>query len=131
MFAEKTLRKAAQNWALRVGQAIEDGPALFGDGYTEVRYEDLLERPNEEVERLLGFLGVDTDERLVEHCVGSASFEKLSRGRERGQEDPSSFYRKGVAGDWKNHFSEEDRRVFKEEAGELLIRLGYEDDLDW
>jgi hypothetical protein len=67
----------------------------------------------------------------VESCVGSASFEKLSRGRERGQEDPSSFYRKGVAGDWKNHFSKEDRRVFKEEAGELLIRLGYEDDLDW
>ena len=131
MFAEKTLRKAAQNWALRVGQAIEDGPALFGDGYTEVRYEDLLERPHEEVERLLGFLGVDTDERLVEHCVGSASFEKLSRGRERGQEDPSSFYRKGVAGDWKNHFSEEDRRVFKEEAGELLIRLGYEKNGGW
>ena len=60
MFAEKTLRKAAQNWALRVGQAIEDGPALFGDRYAEVRYEDLLERPNEEVEKLLGFLGVDT-----------------------------------------------------------------------
>src|ERR671910_816836 len=131
MFAEKTLRKAAQNWALRVGRAIEDGPALFGDRYTEVRYEDLLERPNEEVEKLLGFLGVDTDERLVEHCVSSASFEKLSRGRQRGQEDPSSFYRKGVAGDWRNYFSEEDRRVFKEEAGELLIRLGYEEDLDW
>jgi hypothetical protein len=114
-----------------VGRAVEDGPALLGSDYTEVRYEDLLERPNEEVERLLGFLGVDTDERLVEHCVGSASFEKLSRGRERGQEDPSSFYRKGVAGDWKNHFSEEDRRVFKEEAGELLIRLGYEKNGGW
>jgi hypothetical protein len=131
MFAEKTLRKAAQNWALRVGQAIEDGSGLFGDCYTEVRYEDLLVRPNEEVKRLLGFLGVHTDERLVEHCVSSASFERLSRGRQRGQEDPSSFYRKGVAGDWRYYFSEEDRRVFKEEAGELLIRLGYEDDLDW
>jgi LPS sulfotransferase NodH len=131
MFAEKTLRKAAQNWDLRVGRAVEDGPALFGDRYTEVRYEDLLERPNEEVERLLGFLGVDTEETLVERCVSSASFEKLSKGRERGQEDPSSFYRKGVAGDWKNHFTEEDRRVFKEEAGELLIRLGYENDGGW
>jgi Sulfotransferase domain len=131
MFAEKTLRKAAQNWDLRVGRAIEDGPALFGDRYAEVRYEDLLERPNEEVRRLLGFRGVGTDETLVERCVGSASFEKLSKGRERGQEDPSSFYRKGIAGDWKNHFTEEDRRAFKEEAGELLIRLGYEEDLDW
>ena len=131
MFAEKTLRKAAQNWDLRVGQAVEDGPALLGDDYTEVRYEDLLEHPNEEVERLLGFLGVDTDETLVEHCVSSASFEKLSRGRERGEEDPSSFYRKGVAGDWENYFTEEDRRVFKEEAGELLIRLGYEKNNGW
>ncbi|MDQ3943299.1 MAG: sulfotransferase domain-containing protein, partial [Actinomycetota bacterium] len=96
-----------------------------------VRYEDLLEHPNEEVERLLGFRGVDTDERLVEHCVSSASFEKLSRGRERGQEDPSSFYRKGVAGDWKYLFDERDRQVYKEEAGELLIRLGYEKNDGW
>jgi hypothetical protein len=130
-FTEEWLRQAARHWRLLVGRAVEDGPALLGSDYIEVRYEDLLERPNEEVKRLLGFLGVDTDERLVEHCVSSASFEKLSRGRERGQEDPSSFYRKGVAGDWRTHFTEEDRRVFKEEAGELLIRLGYEDDLDW
>jgi len=131
MFAEKTLRKAAQNWDLRVGQAIEKGPALFGDAYTEVRYEDLLERPNEEVERLLGFLEVDTDGELVEYCVDSASFAKLSNGRERGEEDPSSFYRKGVSGDWKELFNERDKQVYKEEAGELLIRLGYEKDGGW
>ncbi|MGI9122546.1 MAG: sulfotransferase domain-containing protein, partial [Rubrobacter sp.] len=131
MFAEKTLRKAAENWGLRVGQAVEDGPALFGDRYTEVRYEDLLEHPNEEVGRLLGFLGVDKDEALVEHCVSQAGFEKLSKGRERGEEDPSSFYRKGIAGDWKNLFDEIDRQVYKEEAGELLIRLGYEKDGGW
>jgi len=131
MFAEKTLRKAARNWDLRVGRAVEDGPAMFGDRYTEVRYEDLLESPHEEVERLLGFLGMDADKALVERCVSSASFEKLSRGRERGQEDPSSFYRKGIAGDWKNLFNERDRQVYKEEAGELLIRLGYEKDGGW
>jgi hypothetical protein len=131
VFTEVWLRQAARNWRLLVGRAVEDGPAVLGSNYTEVRYEDLLVRPNEEVERLLGFLGVGTDEMLVEHCVSQASFEKLSRGRERGEEDPSSFYRKGVAGDWRNYFTEEDKRVFKEEAGELLIRLGYEEDFDW
>jgi hypothetical protein len=131
VFTEEWLRQAARHWRLLVGQAVEDGPALLGPNYTEVRYEDLLERPHEEVRRLLGFLGVDTDRTLVDGCVSAASFEKLSRGRERGQEDPSSFYRKGIAGDWKNHFTEEDRRIFKEEAGELLIRLGYEEDLNW
>jgi hypothetical protein len=131
VFTEEWLRQAARHWRLLVGRAVEDGPALLGSDYTEVRYEDLLVRPNEEIERLLDFLGVDTNETLVESCVNSASFEKLSRGRQRGQEDPSSFYRKGVAGDWRNYFTEEDRRVFKEEAGELLIQLDYEEDLDW
>jgi Sulfotransferase family len=131
MFSERTLRRTAQNWALRVGKAVEDGPTLFGEAYTEVRYEDLLLSPEEEVGRLLGFLGVDTESSLVERCVRSASFERLSRGRERGQEDPSSFYRKGVAGDWENLFEERDRQVYKEEAGELLIRLGYEKNGGW
>ena len=95
VFTEVWLRRAARNWRLLVGRAIEDGPTLLGPNYTEVRYEDLLDHPHAEVGRLLGFLGVDTDETLVEHCVGSASFQKLSKGRRRGQEDPSSFYRKG------------------------------------
>jgi hypothetical protein len=131
VFTEERLRQAARHWNLLVGRAVEDGPALLGDRYTEVRYEDLLEQPHREVGRLLGFLGVDAQQSVVERCVSSASFEKLSRGRERGQEDPTSFYRKGIAGDWKNLFNERDRRVFKEEAGELLIRLGYENDEGW
>jgi hypothetical protein len=131
VFAERTLRQAAQNWALRVGQAVEDGPALFGEAYTEVRYEDLLARPREEAGRLFEFLGVDAREKLVERAVNTASFEKLSKGRERGQEDPTSFYRKGVAGDWETLFNERDKEIYKEEAGDLLIRLGYEKGGGW
>jgi hypothetical protein len=67
----------------------------------------------------------------VRRCVESASFERLSRGRQRGEEDPSSFFRKGIAGDWQNVFTEEDKRVFKEEAGDLLIKLGYEESDQW
>lgn len=40
-------------------------------------------------------------------------------------------FRKGSVGDWRNHFDEEHRRVFKELAGDLLIELGYEQDVDW
>ena len=131
VFTEERLRGAARSWNTRVGKTAQDGPSLLGPNYTEVRYEDLLERPNQEVGRLLGFLGADTSEKAVRQAVGSASFEKLSKGRERGQEDTASFYRKGVAGDWNNYFTERDKEIYKEEAGELLIRLGYERDLDW
>lgn len=131
MFAERTLRRSARSWAVTVGKAVEHGPALFGANYTEVRYENLLEHPYEEAKRLFEFLEAETSEKIINHCVSSASFEKLSRGRERGQEDVMSFYRKGVAGDWKNFFNERDKQIYKEEAGELLIRLGYEWDYDW
>ncbi len=131
MFTEERLRGAARSWNARVGKTAQDGPALLGPNYTEVRYEDLLERPNQEVGRLARFLGADISEKAVQQAVGSASFEKLSKGRERGQEDTSSFYRKGIAGDWRNYFTERDREIYKDEAGELLIRLGYERDLDW
>jgi hypothetical protein len=131
MFTEERLRGAARSWNARVGKTAQDCPALLGPNYTEVHYEDLLERPNEEVGRLARFLGADTSEKAVQQAVGSASFEKLSKGRERGQEDTSSFYRKGVAGDWNNYFTERDKEIYKEEAGKLLIRLGYERDLNW
>jgi hypothetical protein len=43
----------------------------------------------------------------------------------------SSTFRKGTIGDWRNHFTEEHKDAFKALAGDLLIDLGYESDLDW
>ena len=59
-------------------------------------------------------------------CVADSSFEKLTRGRGRGQEDRSSFYRRGAIGDWREHFDEEAIEAFAAKAGDLLIQLGYE-----
>lgn len=131
LFAGSSLRRMAAEWDARVGRTIEDGPALLGDNYTEVRYEDLLEKPEEEMARLLGFLGAEKGVMTVRRCVNAASFEKLSKGRRRDEEDATSFFRKGVAGDWKNVFTARDRRVFKKEAGGLLVRLGYEQNDHW
>lgn len=58
-------------------------------------------------------------------------FSKVAEGRQQGQEDVKSHYRKGVAGDWVNYFEPQHRRIFKENFGDLLIKLGYEKDSDW
>ena len=131
LFSEKALRGRARVWSNFVGAAVEDGPALLGGNYTQVKYEDLLENGGHEVKRLLEFLEVDSGDETVRRCIKSTSFEKMSGGRKPGDEDPASFFRKGIAGDWKNVFNERDRQAFKEEAGELLIKLGYEKDNDW
>jgi hypothetical protein len=79
----------------------------------------------------LRFLGADAGEETVRRCVVSAGFERWAKGRKRGEEDSKAFLRKGIAGDWKEVITEEDKRIFKEAAGDLLIRLGYEKDDDW
>lgn len=57
-------------------------------------------------------------------------YEKVA-GREKGEEDPSSHYRKGKAGDWCNYFTPYHVRVFKEMFPELVTKLGYEESSDW
>ena len=131
LFMEKVIRGQAKIWKTMVKQVKDDGLALLGKNYTEVRYEDLLENTEKEVRRLLEFLGAESNDKVVQRCVQKASFERLSKGRQRGEEDSTSFFRKGIAGDWKNVFTERDKQIFKEEAGDLLIELGYEKDGDW
>ena len=120
IFPETSIKTASRIWAENVGAAHRDGPRLLGDKYTEVRYEDLLERPEEELGRIFRFLRVRAGKRMVRRYVRRESFERRSGGRKRGQEDSTSTRRKGMAGDWKNVFTECDKAVFKEAAGELL-----------
>lgn len=48
------------------------------------------------------------------------------------QPKKSGTFRKGQPGNWKNHFTEDNKRRFKAVAGDLLSRLGYEEnDQDW
>jgi len=131
VFEERELRRRAGLWREQVSDASESGPRLMGNNYTEVRYESLLDDTAAETERLLTFLGVESGREVALRCVEDASFENLSGGRQRGEEDNSSFFRKGIAGDWRNVFTEKDKQVYKEAAGDLLIQFGYEKDNDW
>ncbi len=90
-----------------------------------VRYEDLHTDPLPEMTRLLDFLGLDSCPVTVQPCIDACNFSKLAGGRERGQENQKSHFRKGIVGDWCNHFDRESWSVFDAEAGDLLEKLGY------
>ncbi len=131
IFTEKRLADVAAGWRSEVGEAIKHGPTLLGDRYLEVRYETLLSQPESEVARILRYLGADASGRSVKACIEATGFEQTSK-RKRGEEDSSSVrFRKGVAGDWRNVFTERDESIFKEKAGDLLVELGYEKDSGW
>jgi hypothetical protein len=45
--------------------------------------------------------------------------------------ETSPTYRSGKTGKWREAFTEEHKSIFKGIAGDLLIRLGYEEDENW
>jgi len=45
--------------------------------------------------------------------------------------EKSPTFRSGKVGKWRESFTEEHKTIFKEVAGDLLIRLGYEKDGNW
>ncbi|WKZ41189.1 MAG: sulfotransferase domain-containing protein [Anaerolineales bacterium] len=47
------------------------------------------------------------------------------------QPKKSHTFRSGKTGGWTQHFTAEHKKLFKEVAGDLLVRLGYEKSNDW
>jgi len=43
----------------------------------------------------------------------------------------SPTFRSGKTGEWKKHFTDEHKKIFKEVAGDLLVKLEYEKDNNW
>ena len=43
----------------------------------------------------------------------------------------SPTFRSGKTGEWEKYFTDEHKRIFKDVAGDLLIKLGYEEDGNW
>lgn len=90
-----------------------------------VRYEDLLQNPLEEMRRICDFLGFEVGSELLEAIVLRHSFTAIS-GRAPGQEDRTSFLRRGVAGEWKESFSPEQRDLARRHVDDVAVALGYE-----
>lgn len=107
-------------------------PWISHPGILSVRFEDLvgpqgggsLEKQIESVRAVANHLKLDVSAEQIE-LVARDLFGKIP-----GEVEGNTF-RKGQIGSWKKYFTEEHKRLFKEIAGQLLIDLGYEQDLNW
>jgi sulfotransferase family protein len=132
IFTESVIRRVAKGWITNLQETEEEGKRLFGDRYCSLRYEDLLEHPFEELTRLWEFLGVkeisSSLEQKIKAEMGSNPDEEWQAKR---NEEIASFLPKGHAGNWERLFTARDKSLFKEVAGEMLIKWKYEKDLNW
>ncbi|MEZ4700857.1 MAG: sulfotransferase domain-containing protein [Rhodothermales bacterium] len=68
---------------------------------------------------------------LLRRILDKKSFQRMSGGRKKGEEDVKNHFRKGVHGDWRNHFTPALLDAFKARYADLVVKLGYERDADW
>jgi len=120
LFSEAALTKIATDWAL-ITEYILKWQSEKPEQMLLVHYEKLKASPYEEISRVLSFLDANHSEEIVKTVVEKNTFSKLkSAGK-------NSFFRKGTSGDWKNHFTAQDIRLFKAITGDLMMRCGYEE----
>jgi hypothetical protein len=102
-------RRVAWAWRRYTESGLRDGRALAPERYHELRYEDLVRRPEAEAERVLGFLDI-ADQRSRSIFVNA-----MLRA-----EDSS-------VGRWRSTFYRSELDDIEAEAGDLLRQLGYDD----
>jgi len=115
----------AATWRDTMAKFHNDDAAFPGQHFA-IRYESLLADAAGEMTRLFEWFGCDASPETVADVVARNAFALLSGGRKPGEADAKSFLRKGIAGDWKNHFDAECNALYCDVAGEALAAAGYE-----
>lgn len=132
IFTESFIRNIAQRWFDDVNEIDSEAKRLYKKNYLSIRYEDLLENPFGEMSKLWKFLNVKKIDKPLSNKIKA---EMKSNPDEQWQaernEGIASFLPKGQAGNWNRLFTEKDKSIFKEIAGDVLVKWKYEKDLNW
>ena len=105
-------------WARQVEEALEMGVPL-------VRYEDVLDDPQGEIERLITLLDPEASLEGTAKAVELFTLEKMRASVRKANVGPVTD-RVGRAGNWKEYFSPRDIKWFDRQYGDLMQRLGYD-----
>jgi hypothetical protein len=90
-----------------------------------LRFEDLILARNAALEGILGHLAARGFELQMEREEAGARLAEAVAPRRSGT------FRRGQPGEWREHFTAENKARFKAATGDLLQRLGYEENADW
>ncbi|MGB0748404.1 MAG: sulfotransferase family protein [Magnetospiraceae bacterium] len=118
------IKNAAAAWRDNIG-AVKSFRVEKRAPLLEIRYEELLAEPAARFTAMYGFLSVAADPETVTAGIAETDFETMTGGRKRGEEDPKSFFRKGVAGDWKERLDDWAVDLIGKQCGALMADYGY------
>jgi hypothetical protein len=118
----RTVADAAHGWLNVVTRPRQGAP----DGrYVEVRYEDLVTRPRETIERMLDHLGLPWNERVLHHAEHAHALLDNPWGHPAAEAAGKPLYT-GRTGRYLEDLTPGEIEEFERIAGKELEQLGYE-----
>jgi hypothetical protein len=90
-----------------------------------IRFEDLIDNRDATLDAMLD------EVESTGYKIPTSREKALAVLAEAIRPQKSHTFRSGKAGGWREHFTDEHKKLFKDVAGDLLVRLGYEDNNDW
>ena len=90
-----------------------------------IRFEDVINKCDATLNAMLG------EVEKTGYQIPTPREKALEILVEAIQPKKSHTFRSGKTGGWKEHFTEEHKALFKDVAGDLLVRLGYEESNNW
>ncbi len=119
---------AARYWvtSVRAGREVAAVDPRLRSRYVEIRYEELVADPGGQMRLLLDFVGEPWDDAVLRH----QDFERDLAGESSADQVRKPVYSSAI-GRWRRDLSEKGQEAVKAVAGELLVELGYADDLAW
>jgi hypothetical protein len=90
-----------------------------------IRFEDLIHKRTATLEAMLDEI------ESTGYRIPTPRTRGLSILVEAIQPRKSHTFRTGKTGGWREHFTVEHKNLFKDVAGDLLVKLGYEENNDW
>jgi hypothetical protein len=90
-----------------------------------LRFEDLILKRDEALNHLLEYLELRGYKSNLPRLQAIEGIKSAIAPRRSGT------FRKGKPGNWQEYFSPANKSIFKRETGDLLIRMGYEDNERW
>lgn len=120
----KDIVRAAEWWHDHVWLGCRIGQVLGKENYTEVRYEHLVERPEEELRRLCAFIGEEYSAQMLDYPkAADQAIPDARKFQHQNSNRPPNGSRLYA---WKREMHPCDVELFDRHAKKMLKELGYE-----
>lgn len=123
------LRQRLLSWSNHVKSWVDESdlPVLV------IRYEDMKSDPFNTFSKAIDFIGISKSEQSIRRAIQFSDFKEIQKQEaEKGfKEKPAkvkTFFRKGIAGAWKDEMPEDLVKQICTDHAEIMKRFGYLDE---